>query len=120
MYDNMPGQPVNSQQLTYEQFQEQARLRQEQEQQRAKEALRSVGLDPKSQHAQAVVQALYGVESELKLAENQLQMQMEAQKRQIQQIQQKIRQAMAQVQGTVPGSQQSGANTQTMAQNYMQ
>lgn len=116
MNNEMSGQTINSQQLTYEQFQEQVKLKQEQEAQRAKEALKSAGLDQQSQQVQAVVQALYSVENELKHAENQIQMQMDAQKRQIQLIQQKITQAMAQMQGSAP----NGGTQQYMGQNYTQ
>ncbi|MBM7563308.1 hypothetical protein [Paenibacillus sacheonensis] len=116
MNNDLSGQPVNSQQLSYEQFQEQVKLRQEQEQLKAKEALKGAGLDPKSQHLQSIAQALYSVESELKLAENQIQMQMDAQRRQIQLVQQKIHQAMAQVQGSLPNA----GSGQSITQNYMQ
>ena len=107
--NGLSDQPMNNESLSYEQFQEQVRQRREQEQQQAKEALRGAGLDQKSQHLQTIVQALYSVESELKQAENQIQMQMDAQKRQIQLIQQKIHQAMAQVQGDIPFASQSQA-----------
>ena len=87
---------INSQQLSYEQFQAQVRKQREMEQQMAQQALRNAGLDPKSQQVQQVIQDLQGIQSELNLAENQLQMQMDAQKRQIQNIQQKLQQAMNQ------------------------
>lgn len=92
-----PNQPINSQQLSYEQFQQQVQQQQEQERIQAQQALRNVGLDSRSQQVNQVLIELQGIQQELSIAENQLQMQMDAQKRQIQAIGQRIRQAEAQV-----------------------
>ncbi|AZN41918.1 hypothetical protein [Paenibacillus albus] len=102
---NMQNQPpANSQQLSYEQFQAQVRQRELQEQQQAQQALKRVGLDPKSQQVQQVIQQLNSIEKELQQAENQLQMQMDAQRRQIKLIQQKIQHTVAQFQGASANS----------------
>lgn len=94
------GQPINSQQLSYQQFQEQVQQQQELQRQQAQQALRNVGLDPHSQQISKVVIELQNILSELQLTENQIQMQMDAQKRQIQSLQQRLQQAVALVQST--------------------
>ncbi|MBW7477546.1 hypothetical protein K0T92_22765 [Paenibacillus oenotherae] len=103
------GQPINSQQLSYEQFQAQVQQQQEQQRIQAQQALRNVGLDPRSQQISKVVIELQSIQSELQLAENQIGMQMDAQKRQIQSLQQRLQQAVTHVQSTF------GANTNTNA-----
>ncbi|REE80112.1 hypothetical protein A8990_12266 [Paenibacillus taihuensis] len=111
--DMQGGQPINSQQLSYEQFQAQVRQREQQEQRQAQEALKRVGLDPKSQQVQQVIQQLNGIERELQQAENQLQMQMDAQRRQIKLLQQKIQHAVAHIQGI-------GSNSNSVSNSYRQ
>lgn len=109
------GQSINSQQLSYQQFQEQVQQQQELQRQQAQQALRNVGLDPHSQQISKVVIELQNIYSELQLTENQIQMQMDAQKRQIQSLQQRMQQAVSLVQRTFgPGAAtaQQAANVQ--------
>lgn len=102
------GIPMN-QQLSYQQFQEQVQRQQEQERVMAQQALRNVGLDSRSQQIRQLVMELQGIGRELQQAENQLQMQMDAQKRQFQSIQQRLQQAELQVQSSL-----ANANPQPM------
>ncbi|MFC4101153.1 hypothetical protein [Paenibacillus xanthanilyticus] len=104
-----PNQGINSQQLSYEQFQQQVQQQKEQERVQAQQALRNVGLDSRSQQVNQVLMELQGIQQELAIAENQLQMQMDAQKRQIQAIGQRIRQAESQVRMSMNASAASGA-----------
>lgn len=115
------GQPINSQQLSYQQFQEQVQQQQELQRQQAQQALRNVGLDPHSQQISKVVIELQNILSELQLTENQIQMQMDAQKRQIQSLQQRLQQAVALVQSTfganaAAGQSSAGIQTQSLPQ----
>ncbi|XEC95900.1 hypothetical protein AB6A23_04860 [Paenibacillus tarimensis] len=98
---NNQGQPINSQQISYEQFQDQVQKQQELERQQAQQALRNVGIDSRSQQVNQVLIELQNIQRELALAENQIQMQMDAQKRQIQNIQQRLQQTEQQVKATM-------------------
>lgn len=98
-----PVQP-NMQQLSYEQFQEQVRQKQEQEQELARMALVQAGADRHSDKIRTVVQHLQSLNSEIKMAENQIQVQMDAQLRQIQLIRQRVQQAETMMQQLLGGS----------------
>jgi len=103
----IPGGAVhaNSQQLSYDQFQEQVRQRQEQEQMMARQALLSAGADRQSDRTRAVLQQLSSLSQEIQRAENQIQVQMDAQLRQLQLIHQRVRQAENLIQETLPNLQ---------------
>ncbi|CAM4387956.1 hypothetical protein [Paenibacillus tarimensis] len=106
----------NSQQMTYEQFQELQRQRQEQEQIAARQAIQNIGADRESDRMRSVVQQLQSVSEELQMAENQIQVQMDAQLRQLQLIKQRIRQCESLIQETVtrPAGAQGLAGMQGM------
>ncbi|MFD0710764.1 hypothetical protein [Paenibacillus sp. GCM10027626] len=104
------GMPINSQQLTYEQFQEQVQMRREQERQQAQQALKKAGLDKDSQQLNQIIVEFHHINEELQLAENQLQSQMDAQRRQIQSIKQRMQQAEQQVKNVI--AYMSSANAQ--------
>jgi len=90
-----------SRQLSYEQFQEQVRQRQQQEEQMARMALLQAGADSRSEKLRSLAVMLQGVRDEVKLAENQLQVQMDAQRRQFSQIASRISQMEAQIAETI-------------------
>ncbi len=96
---------TNSQQLSYDQFQEQVRQRQEQEQVMARQALLSAGADRQSDRTRAVLTQLSSLSQEIQRAENQIQVQMDAQLRQLQLIHQRVRQAESLIQETLPNMQ---------------
>jgi len=100
---------ASSQQLSYDQFQEQARQRQEQEQIMARQALLNAGADRQSDKTRAVLQQLSSLSQEIQRAENQIQVQMDAQLRQLQLIHQRVRQAESLIQETLPNLQTPGA-----------
>jgi hypothetical protein len=111
---DIQGQQINSQQLTYEQFQEQVQKQRELERIQAQQAIRSAGLDRRSMQAHQIVIELQNIERELQLAENQLQTQMDAQKRQIQNIRQRLQQAEHSVKAAIAAAgSQTGQNTTT-------
>ncbi|MCQ6562089.1 hypothetical protein [Paenibacillus mendelii] len=101
MENQNQGQTINSQQMSYQQFQEQVQQQQAQERIQAQQALRNAGLDQRSQKVNQVVIEIQNIQHELQLAENQIQMQMDAQKRQIQNILQRLQQAEQQVKSTI-------------------
>ena len=101
----MTGTAANSQQISYDQFQEQLRQRQEQEQLMARQALLSAGADRQSDRTRAVLQQLASLSQEIQRAENQIQVQMDAQLRQLQLIHQRVRQAENLIQETLPNMQ---------------
>lgn len=78
--------------LSYEQFQQQQRMRQEQEQAMAKAALQSAGADRHSEQLRGLLVQLQELEAEIARAENQVQVQMDAQLRQLQAVRSRIRQ----------------------------
>jgi hypothetical protein len=80
-------------QMSYEQFQELQRIRQEQEQAMAREALLRAGADRYSDRLRTLLGELQGLHAEIARAENQVQVQMDAQLRQIQVIRERVRQA---------------------------
>ncbi|AGA57748.1 Uncharacterized protein TXXE_08135 [Thermobacillus xylanilyticus] len=97
------------QQMTYEQFQEQQRIRQEQEQAMAREALLRAGADRYSDRLRTLLVELQNLNAEIARAENQVQVQMDAQLRQLQAIRERVRQAehaMQSVLSTSPGIRQ--------------
>jgi arylsulfatase A-like enzyme len=78
-------QPSNLQ-MSYEQFQEQIRQKQERDQVLARQALQQAGADSRSEKLRTLVNQLQQIQSELKIAENQFQVQMDAQRRQMKTI----------------------------------
>jgi len=115
------GKPINSQQLSYEQFQMQVQQQQEQERLQAQQALRNAGLDKGSQQFNQVILELQSIQQELHLAENQLQTQMDAQKRQFQNMQQRLQQAEQHVKQTMSVLNASQTQSQAAPSNpYMQ
>ena len=107
---------TNSQQLSYDQFQEQVRQRQEQEQDMARQALLSAGADRQSDRTRAVLTQLSSLSQEIQRAENQIQVQMDAQLRQLQLIHQRVRQAESLIQETLPNMQTQIPATATLRQ----
>jgi hypothetical protein len=103
--NNTSATNTNTQQLSYDQFQEQVRQRQEQEQVMARQALLSAGADRQSDRTRAVLTQLSSLSQEIQRAENQIQVQMDAQLRQLQLIHQRVRQAENLIQETLPSLQ---------------
>jgi hypothetical protein len=92
------------QQLTYEQFQEQQRMRHEQEQAMAREALLRAGADRYSDRLRNLLVELQNLNAEIARAENQVQVQMDAQLRQLQAIRERARQAEHAIQSVLSSS----------------
>ncbi len=107
---------TNTQQLSYDQFQEQVRQRQEQEQVMARQALLSAGADRQSDRTRAVLTQLSSLSQEIQRAENQIQVQMDAQLRQLQLIHQRVRQAENLIQETLPNLQTQAPGSATFRQ----
>jgi len=110
---DIQGQQINSQQMTYEQFQEQVQKQRELERIQAQQAIRNVGLDRRSMQAHQIVIELQNIDRELQLAENQLQTQMDAQKRQIQNIRQRLQQAEQSVKAAIAAAGSQPGQTPT-------
>ena len=87
------GAGAAPQQMSYEQFQEMKRIRQEQEQAMAREALLRAGADRYSDRLRVLLGELQSLHAEIARAENQVQVQMDAQLRQLQAIRERVRQA---------------------------
>lgn len=102
MQNQTPGQPVSS---SYQQYQQQRFMRQEQQAAQAQQAILSAGADSFSQKAMDAINALRRVSGDLAGAQKQLEAQMLAQQRQLQQMQQNIENVCNQLQATFkPGS----------------
>jgi predicted metal-dependent HD superfamily phosphohydrolase len=86
------GQQPSNLQMSYEQFQDQIRQNQERDQMLAKQALQQAGADSRSDKIRTLMAQLQGIQSELQLADNQIQMQMDAQRRQLGQVMERINQ----------------------------
>ncbi|MCI3927168.1 hypothetical protein MO973_44045 [Paenibacillus sp. TRM 82003] len=82
-----PGAPVTS---SYQQFQQQRFVRQEQQAAQAQQAILKAGADSFSQKVMDTISALRKISSDLVNAQKQLEAQIFAQQRQIQQMQQNI------------------------------
>lgn len=87
--------------MTYEQFQDQVRIQREREMLAAREALQRAGADSQSGRGREVINQLEGVLKELEVAENQLLVQMDAQKRQLNRIRDRIRDTETSIQNYV-------------------
>jgi hypothetical protein len=90
---SMPPQP-----MSYEQFQEMRRRREEQEQAMAREALLRAGADRHSERLRALLAELQGLLEEIARADNQVRVQMDAQLRQLKAIEDRVRQAESAIQ----------------------
>jgi|GEM_PF-621324 len=82
-----------AQPMSYEQFQEMRRIREEQEQKMAREALLKAGADRHSERIRALLAELQRLDAEIARAENQVQVQMDAQLRQLKAIRERVRNA---------------------------
>ncbi|HZG57617.1 hypothetical protein [Paenibacillus sp.] len=97
------GQPILS--SSYQQFQQQRFVRQEQQAVQAQQAILSAGADSFSQKVMDTINALRKVSSDLAGAQKQLEAQIHAQQRQLVQMQQNIDNVIGQLQNTFkPGS----------------
>jgi len=91
--------------LSYERFQELKRMREEREQAMAQEALLRAGADRHSDRIRALLGELQRLHEEIARAENQVQVQMDAQLRQLGAIRERIRQAESAVQSLLAAPQ---------------
>ncbi|HZG84953.1 hypothetical protein [Paenibacillus sp.] len=104
MQDGM-GQVTPS---SYQQYQQQRFMRQEQQAQQAQQAILSAGADSFSQKVMDTINALRSISRDLVGAQKQLEAQIQAQQRQVQQMQQNIDNVIAQLQTTFkPGTSSS-------------
>ncbi|GIQ64671.1 hypothetical protein ABEV74_07375 [Paenibacillus cisolokensis] len=117
----MQGQQPSNLNMTYEQFQEQVRLRELQEQEQARIALQRAGADSGSGLIRQLIQELQNIQQEVQLSANQLQVQMDAQKRQTERLVQRIQQAEQLVRSSL-GAPGAAGNTvqQPPVQGYTQ
>lgn len=93
------------QSVSYEQFREMKRAREEQEQAMAREALLKAGADRHSDRLRALLGELQSLNAEVARAENQVQVQMDAQFRQLKAIRDRVRQAESAIQAMLAAPQ---------------
>ncbi|HUC90451.1 MAG TPA: hypothetical protein VMS09_00310 [Paenibacillus sp.] len=99
------AQQPSTQQMSYDQFKDQVRQRQEQQERLARQALVSAGADRQSDRIRSLLQDVQSIGQEVQMAENQVQVQMNAQLRQLQLIQQRLKQIESAVQAALPQNQ---------------
>jgi len=100
-----PTGAVQPQSMSYQQFRELRRRREEEEQAMAREALLRAGADRHSERLRALLAELLGLEEEIARAENQVRVQMDAQLRQLKAILDRIRQAEGAIHAILAGPQ---------------
>ncbi|TLS49430.1 hypothetical protein FE782_25275 [Paenibacillus antri] len=97
--------PVPSSASSYQQFQQQRFMRQEQQAMQAQQAILNSGADSFSQKVMDTVNALRKISGDLVGAQKQLEAQIQAQQRQLQQMQQNIDSVCNQIQNAFkPGA----------------
>lgn len=96
---------------SYQQFQQQRFMRQEQQAVQAQQAILSAGADSFSQKVMDTVNALRKISGDLAGAQKQLEAQIQAQQRQLLQMQQNIDSVIAQVQNAFKSGSAGGAGS---------
>ena len=91
--------------MSYEQFQEMKRIREEQEQAMAREALLRAGADRNADRIRGLLVELESLDQEIARAENQVQVQMDAQLRQLKAVRERVRQAENAIRSLLPAPQ---------------
>ncbi|OXM16146.1 hypothetical protein [Paenibacillus herberti] len=92
---------INSLNLSYEQFQDQVRQRREQEQAQGRIALQRAGADNSAEKVRALVNTMQELVQELSMTENQIQVQADAQLRQIRKLKDRATAIEAEVRGSI-------------------
>ncbi|MGN7453689.1 hypothetical protein ACTHPH_02605 [Paenibacillus pasadenensis] len=90
--------------LTYEQFQEQQRQRREQEMIEGRMALQRAGADSSSEKVRGLVNTMQELVQELSMTENQIQVQADAQLRQLRKLKERASSIEAEVRASLGGS----------------
>ncbi|MFC4775223.1 hypothetical protein ACFO9Q_00310 [Paenibacillus sp. GCM10023252] len=95
---------TNQPRLSYEEFQQQVKQRDEQMQAEARQAILNSGADRNSFKMRDLVIQLEGLTQEVQNAHNQLEAQINAQQRQLKIVQKKIEDITQQFRSTIPGA----------------
>ncbi|MGU3472750.1 hypothetical protein ACLBWT_16600 [Paenibacillus sp. D51F] len=111
---NMNGQQgasgseeINSLTMSYEQFQEQVRMKRIQDQEAGKAALHRAGADSSGEKIRGLVNTMQELVHELSMMENQIQVQADAQLRQIRKLKERVSAAEQEVRSSISGGQQT-------------
>lgn len=96
-----PQEEINSLNLSYEQFQQQVRERREQEQQQGRIALQRAGADNSAEKVRSLINTMQELVQELSMTENQIQVQADAQLRQIRKLKDRAAAVEAEVRASV-------------------
>lgn len=102
--NTMTAQSPSAPASTYQQFQQQRFMRQEQQSTQAQQAIMRAGADSFSQKVMDTISSLRSISNDLVSAQKQLEAQIYAQQRQLKQMQQNIDQVITQVQNTYKAS----------------
>ncbi|QJC52164.1 hypothetical protein HGI30_11760 [Paenibacillus albicereus] len=90
--------------MTYEQFQEQQRQRRDQEMVEGRQALLRAGADSSSEKVRGLINTMQELVQELSMTENQIQVQADAQLRQLRKLKERASSVEAEVRSSLGGS----------------